>query len=178
MIGGKLTTFRALAEHAVDAVFKKLGEKSPKCSTGHVPLPGANTSDFADFSRWFEQSSNLPGETAQRLLHIYGTRSTAILELIAQDSKLAQPFSPDTSAIEAEIMLAFQQEMAQTLADVLLRRTMVGLGPGVGLDADENVAKFGQKYLGWDDRRAADEVAAYRTYIERFHPRELRTVSN
>jgi len=70
--------------------------------------------------------------------------------------------------------LAFQREMAQTLADVLLRRTLVGLGPRVGLDADENTAKFGQKYLDWDDKRASDEISAYRTYIERFHPRELK----
>jgi glycerol-3-phosphate dehydrogenase len=56
---------------------------------------------------------------------------------------------------------------------VLLRRTMVGLGSRVGLDADENAAKVAQKHLGWDDRRAADEVANYRKYIERFHPRGL-----
>ena len=174
IIGGKLTTFRALAEHAVDAVYKKLGRKSPKCSTRHVPLPGANTRDFTAYCQWFSQNANLSPETARRLLHIYGTRSTAILDIIAGDSTLKEPFSPETGAIGAELVLAFEQEMAQTLSDALLRRTMAGLGPRVGLDADENAAKLAQKYLGWDSQRAGDEVAAYRRYIERFHPRGTR----
>jgi glycerol-3-phosphate dehydrogenase len=174
IIGGKLTTFRALAEHAVDAVYKKLGQKSPPCSTRHVPLPGANSRDFTAYGRWFSQNANLPPETARRLLHIYGARSTAILDIIAQSPELSQPFSPETGALGAELVLAFEQEMAQTLSDALLRRTMAGLGPCLGLDAVESAAQLAQTHLGWDARRAEDEVAAYRRYIERFHPREMR----
>lgn len=70
-------------------------------------------------------------------------------------------------------MLAFKQEMAQTLADVLLRRAMVAFNSRAGLDAVDNAAKICQTYLGWDAQRAAAEVTAYRKYIERFWPREL-----
>jgi glycerol-3-phosphate dehydrogenase len=176
VIGGKLTTFRSLAEEAVDDVFKKLAKKAPKCTTGQLPLPGADTEDYAAFCRQFSEISKLSPETSRRLLHVYGTRSTEILALIDQDPDLKEPFSPDTGAIAAEIVLALQQEMAETLADVLLRRTMVGFDSSVGLDADENAAKVAQKYLGWDRRRAEEEVAAYRQYIERFHPRQLPNV--
>jgi glycerol-3-phosphate dehydrogenase len=176
VIGGKLTTFRSLAEEAVDDVFKKLAKKAPKCTTGQVPLPGAETEDYAAFCQKFSESSKLSPETSRRLLHVYGTRSTEILDLIDQDPDLTEPFSPDMGAIAAEIVLALQQEMAETLADVLLRRTMVGFGTSVGLDADENAAKVAQKYLGWDRQRAEEEVAAYRRYIERFHPRQLPNV--
>jgi glycerol-3-phosphate dehydrogenase len=176
VIGGKLTTFRSLAEEAVDDVFKKLAKKAPKCTTGQVPLPGAETEDYAAFCQKFSESSKLSPETSRRLLHVYGTRSTEILDLIDQDPDLTEPFSPDMGAIAAEIVLALQQEMAETLADVLLRRTMVGFGTSVGLDADENAAKVAQKYLGWDRQRAEEEVAAYRQYIERFHPRQLPNV--
>src|SRR6185436_10412509 len=41
IVGGKLTTYRSLAEEAVNLVFKELGESVAKCSTAEVPLPGA-----------------------------------------------------------------------------------------------------------------------------------------
>src|SRR5206468_3320909 len=41
IVGGKLTTYRSLAEECVDLVFKKLGKRSPRCRTSEVPLPGA-----------------------------------------------------------------------------------------------------------------------------------------
>jgi len=60
--------------------------------------------------------------------------------------------------------------MAVTLADALLRRTMAGLAPAAGVGADEAAARIAQKYLGWDETRAARQVAEYRDYIRRFHP--------
>jgi glycerol-3-phosphate dehydrogenase len=173
IIGGKLTTFRALAEQTVDAVFKKLDKKPPPSSTRHLPLPGATTSDFAGFCQWFKEQADLPRAVSERLLHVYGTRSTEVLALAEQAPELKACFSADTGAVGAEIVLAFRQEMAQTLADVLLRRTMVGLGPSVGLDADQNAAQVAGQFLGWSDERAADEVTAYRKTIKRFRPRAL-----
>jgi glycerol-3-phosphate dehydrogenase len=174
VIGGKLTTYRALAEHAVDAVFKKLGKKSPKCSTTHITLPGANTSDFTAFGQWFQQNSGLPQVISKRLLHIYGTRSTRIAEMVACQPELKESFCPETGAIKAEILFVVQKEMVCTLGDILLRRTMVGLNAKAGLGADENAAIVAQQYLGWNDQRIADEITAYRKYIERFHPSELQ----
>jgi glycerol-3-phosphate dehydrogenase len=171
VIGGKLTTYRALAEQAVDLVFKKLGKKSPKCSTKNVVLPGANTADFVGFSDWFKQNSGLSRSVSERLLHIYGTRSTIIAEMTACKPELKENFCPDTGAIKAEILFAFQNEIACTLADVLLRRTMVGLNAKVGLGAAENAATVAQQYLGWNDQRAADEITAYRKFIKRFRPK-------
>ena len=71
-------------------------------------------------------------------------------------------------AIGAEVLFAFQEEMARTLTDCLMRRTMIGLGPDLGRGADEAAARLASKYLGWDDERARKELAAYRSYIERF----------
>ncbi len=174
VIGGKLTTYRALAEHAVDAVFKKLGQKSPQCSTTHIAMPGANTSDFTAFGQWFQQNSGLPETISKRLLHIYGTRSTRIAEMVACQPELKESFCSETGAIKAEILFAVQKEMACTLGDILLRRTMVGLNAKAGLGADENAAIVAQQYLGWSEQRMADEIAAYRKYIKRFRPSELQ----
>jgi glycerol-3-phosphate dehydrogenase len=64
--------------------------------------------------------------------------------------------------------------MAQTLSDVLLRRTMVGMGPSVGLDVDEAAAQVAVKHLGWNEDRARSEVEAYRGYVERYKPKSMR----
>jgi glycerol-3-phosphate dehydrogenase len=170
IIGGKLTTYRALAEQTMDKVFKKLDKKSPQCSTKNVALPGANTLNFELFSEWFKQNSGLSRPVSERLLHVYGTRSTMIAEMAACKAELKENFCPETGAIKAEVLFAFQNEMACTLADVLLRRTMVGLNPKMGLGADENAATVAQQHLGWNDQRTADEITAYRNYIKRFLP--------
>ncbi|MBA2510319.1 MAG: hypothetical protein H0V28_02455 [Rubrobacteraceae bacterium] len=64
--------------------------------------------------------------------------------------------------------------MAETLADVLLRRTMVGLGPHVALDVDEAAAKVAVDHLGWTEERAREEVENFRRYVERYRPKSFR----
>jgi glycerol-3-phosphate dehydrogenase len=173
IIGGKLTTYRNLAEQTVDTLFKKLGRKSPLCATARTALPGGNTHDFQALSERILTDSFLPPATATRLLRVYGTRASSVLELAAEGADLAEPFDTETGAIGAEILMSFRREMAETISDCLLRRTMVGMNAACGLNAIEAAAKIGQKYLGWTGSRAEGEIAAYRKYIERFHPREL-----
>jgi glycerol-3-phosphate dehydrogenase len=71
------------------------------------------------------------------------------------------------------VIWAFREEMAQTLSDVLLRRTMVGYGPRVARDVVEPAAQVAVKHLGWDEERAEREVREYREWIERYTPKEL-----
>jgi glycerol-3-phosphate dehydrogenase len=174
LVGGKLTTYRNLSEQTVDLIFKKLGRRSPQCLTAREPLPGAAVEDFAAFCEQFKAGSGLPEATAGRLLRIYGTRAEDILKLAANDAELLKPFSPRAGAIGAEILFSFREELAQTLTDCLMRRTMVGLNASAGLDAVEDAAKVARKYLGWDDERAAREIADYLEYVRRFHPQAMK----
>ena len=171
IVGGKLTTYRSLAEEAVDLVSKNTGRSIVKCKTDQVPLPGAATPDtvpnFADFCKAFKLNSALPVAISERLLRIYGTRSAAIVRL-ADDSSLAEVFDVETEAIAAEVVYAFEHELAQTLTDCLLRRTMVGLNSTSGLNAVEAAGIIAQNYLGWPKDRVAEEVSSYRKYVERF----------
>lgn len=175
IVGGKLTTYRNLSEQTVDLLFKKLGRVSPKCETLERPLPGAVVKDFAVFSQEFKTESSLPEALANRLLKIYGTRARGVLELAAGDSELLKAFSPRTGAIGAEIIFSFREELAQTLTDCLMRRTLVGMNAAAGLDAVAAAARIAQKYLGWDEERATHEMAGYRKYVERFRPRAWKT---
>ncbi|MCA1619104.1 MAG: glycerol-3-phosphate dehydrogenase [Acidobacteria bacterium] len=170
VVGGKLTTYRALAEGAVDLLFRALGRTPPPCQTAAVPLPGAAVEDFDAFRRDFEAQSTLPPLCTARLLRVYGARAAEVLRLARRDAELSRPISEETGTIAAEVVYAFREEMAETLADCLLRRTMVGLNGSVGLDASERAAHVAQKFLGWDDKRASGEIEAYRSYVERFRP--------
>jgi glycerol-3-phosphate dehydrogenase len=172
IVGGKLTTYRSLSEQAVDAVFKKLGRRSPECRTAQESLPGAEGKSFA---AELKMKSDLPEAAVERLLKIYGTRAGEVLKLAADDKELREPFSKVSGAIAAEVVFSFREEMAQKLTDCLWRRTMVGMNAWAGLDAVEAAAEIGRKYLGWDDARAAREVDDYREYVRRFRPRALST---
>jgi glycerol-3-phosphate dehydrogenase len=173
IVGGKLTTYRNLSEQTVDLLFKKLGRKSPQCRTADELLLGATAEDVASFVEQFKAESNLPEAVTERLLKIYGTRAKEVLELAASDAELLEPFDSQTGAIGAEVIFSFRDEMAQTLTDCLMRRMLVGMNAMAGLDAVEAAARLAQKYLGWDDDRTAREIADYRKYVRRFHPRAM-----
>jgi len=102
IVGGKLTTYRSLAEECVDLIFRKLGRPSPPCATAKEVLPGA-----VNFS-----SVKNPA----RLLRVYGSRANQVTQLHED------PFT-------SEILFAFKHEFAKTLDDCFLRRTMIGLNP-------------------------------------------------
>jgi glycerol-3-phosphate dehydrogenase len=169
VVGGKLTTYRSLAEETVDLVFKHLGKTPAPCTTAARPLPGAAAADFAAFREAFKSQSRLPPKCSERLLKVYGTRAAEVLRLALKDAVLREPISDETGSVGAEVVYAFQSEMAETLTDCLMRRTMTGLNSRTGLDAAEAAARIAQKFLGWDDERAAREVEGYRRYVERFH---------
>jgi glycerol-3-phosphate dehydrogenase len=177
IVGGKLTTYRNLSRQTVDMVYKKLGREAPESPTSRVPLPGGETSDFEGFAARFKATSGLADELSERLLKLYGVRALEVLEIAGEDPSLRLPLGPsatvESGIIGAEVLYAFRRELAQTLSDVLLRRTMVGLGPSVGLDVDEAAAQVAVKHLGWREDRARSEVEAYRRYVERYKPKSM-----
>ena len=179
IIGGKLTTYLNLSRQTTDAVYKKLGRKAPKSQVRKVPLPGGNTSDFEAYAEGFKAATSIPEALSDRLLKLYGTRASEVLALAGDDESLLEPLTSSTVTVEngivgAEVLWAFREEMAQTLADALLRRTMVGYDANVGLDVDEAAAEVAVKHLGWDEDRAEREVREYREWIERYNPKQFR----
>jgi len=171
IVGGKLTTYRSLAEETVDLVLQKLTPRwhreqlarrvMRESTTAQVPLPGG--ADFNVFCKDFKQRSHLPKATNDRWLRIYGTRASLILDLIENDQSLNEIFDDETGALAAEIVFAFENELATTLSDCLLRRTMVGLNSSHGLSAVDAAGAVAEKYLGWSGTRVEQEIAAYRS---------------
>ncbi|HSL00035.1 MAG TPA: glycerol-3-phosphate dehydrogenase/oxidase [Rubrobacteraceae bacterium] len=177
IVGGKLTTYRNLSRQTVDMVYTKLDREAPESHTARMPLPGGETRDFQNFAAEFKATSGLTDELAERLLKLYGARAPVVLEMAGDDPSLRMPLGPaatvESGIIGAEVLYAFRREMSRTLSDVLLRRTMVGLGPQVGLDVDEAAAQVAVRHLGWDEERAGREVEQYRRYVERYKPKSM-----
>jgi len=147
IVGGKLTTYRSLAEECVDLIFRKLGKRSPPCVTATEVLPGAV--NFAAFAKSFSD---------ERLLRVYGSRATEVEQVARRGESLAS----------AAIVFSFEQELAQTLADCLLRRTMTGLDGDLGLGDLETAAEVGKRLLGWSETRVQRELDNYRAEVTRF----------
>src|SRR5688500_14665845 len=143
IVGGKLTTYRSLAEECVDLVFQKLGRKAPPCKTAQLPLPGA-----------MEES---PENVCQRWRQVYGSRAREVAEF-------AKRFD-DPNPLTAEIIFSFEHELATTLGDCFLRRTMIGLNADRGLSEIRNDAEICRRWLGWSEARAIREVESYKKEI-------------
>ncbi|HET8523082.1 MAG TPA: glycerol-3-phosphate dehydrogenase, partial [Thermomicrobiales bacterium] len=116
IIGGKLTTYRSLAEEAVDEICERLGVDA-KSRTATTRLPGAAGVAYDTFRKQFIEESGLPSEVAGRLVGLYGVRANDVTALTEQNPELAIPFDPNSGAIAAEIVFAFEHEDAQTLED-------------------------------------------------------------
>lgn len=173
IIGGKLTTYRNLAEQAVNAAGKKLDRSLPASRTAALPLPGG-VQRFGAFASAFQR--NRPGWLSERsasyLLRVYGIRARAVVALAEEAPALRAVVSEHTGAIGAALVLAFREEGATTLTDAIMRRTMIGYAADAGFEALDHVAEVCQSTLGWNAERTQAELAAHRAYMERFLPRK------
>lgn len=173
VIGGKLTTFRALAKHVNDDVVVATGLGRPerwrrRTTTRTARLPGAQVLDYRAFAEGFRGSSALPPETVGRLLELYGTRATAIQALAESEPELAAEIQGVPGLMAAEVAFALRFEGAVTLSDVVARRIMTGIGGDLGRESLEAVGEVAARQAGWSDAQLASEVADYVDYIRKF----------
>ncbi|MFJ4031127.1 glycerol-3-phosphate dehydrogenase/oxidase [Streptomyces griseoluteus] len=119
VVGGKLTTYRRMAQDAVDAAVAARGLPSAPSPTATLPLVGAAAPD---------RLRDLP--TPARLVRRYGTEAPAVLALAERDPALAEPVLPGHPVTRAELLWAARHEGALDPSDLLDRRTRIGLVPG------------------------------------------------
>jgi len=127
VFGGKITTFRKLAEEAVDDLARALGFGKPTWTAG-APLPGGDIAhaDFERFAGQFrQQHAWLPAALAHRYARAYGTRAAKVIGTARSLDDLGQPFAP--GLYEAELRYLRDTEWATTAHDVLWRRSKLGL---------------------------------------------------
>ena len=168
IIGGKLTTYRSLAEETVDDVFRRLGRKVPPCTTAKSLFPGARVNDGVTFRAQLAANTAATRETVDRLVDIYGARAGDILDLAHHDPRLLEVLDAETGAISAELVFTYRTEFCRTLTDALIRRIMVGLNGNCGRDALARAAAVLAECEGWDTARRTQEIDDYLRYIRRF----------
>jgi glycerol-3-phosphate dehydrogenase len=162
IVGGKLTTHRALAED----VLRKLRREWPRpvavSLTRDRPLPGALPSGERD-ALLADLSGRFGAAQARRLWRVYGGLAAEVAALAAQRD-LRDVVG---GVLTAELAYAVASEWAVTLEDVLQRRCMVGLDGDFGLGAAPAVADALVRLGLWDGARAARELAVYRELAAR-----------
>jgi glycerol-3-phosphate dehydrogenase len=157
--GGKLTTWRRMAKLAVDRIVEREGREAP-CRTHEIQLGMPVDPD---------ELPEAPGVDAESRVHLasrYGHAANLVIRLAAAERELAKRITPDLPDIAAEAAFAVEHEQASTVADVLLRRTRLGLLDArrlgePGADGAPGVARAMGEQLGWDDGRIERELAAW-----------------
>ena len=157
VFGGKLTTFRDLAEIVTDKVFELLGQKTPACSTAQEPLPGAKG--------LIPELKAVSEKTALRLQGLYGARAGDVLAVALDQPELLTVMDQDTGAIGAEFVFAVRYEWARTLSDILLRRTILGRRRNRGEHLLEAFRTIARRDLGWSESKIKKDIDEYRAYI-------------
>lgn len=166
IIGGKLTTYRNLAEQTVNYVNKKTGSIGAACRTRSSRLPGAIGIGAA--RRALEQVTTLSVEGRKRLLGIYGGRAKHIAALAKSEPGLAEPLDTTSTVIAAEVAYVIASEYPVTLADIVYRRMMLGLLPDQGVHLIDRLAAVVAKRLQWSNRERKNQIRALYQYNERF----------
>ena len=128
VIGGKITTYRRLAEETVDQVCPALGRKRPHWTAG-APLPGGDLPG-GDFERFAAEviATHSWADPAMlgRMARAYGSRIARILDGAQDASALGTEVLP--GLYEREVAYLRDEEWARTAEDILWRRSKLGLG--------------------------------------------------
>lgn len=116
VVGGKLTTYRRMAQDAVDRVAARPSVDTGPCCTARLPLVGA-------------PAGPVPDTLPPRLLRRFGAEAPEIAALADGRPELLRPLAPGVPVLGVELLAARDREGALTLDDVLERRTRLGLVP-------------------------------------------------
>ncbi len=164
IIGGKLTTYRSLAEQAVDTAQKLLGRQRTVCPTRSAQLPGAADSDSLGELTGLECLSE---RGRRRLLSIYGGRSCELAALCRAEPALGRALDAPQTILAAEVAFAVREELARTLVDIVHRRLMVGLAADYDRDVISAIAEVAAGEFDWSREQQRAELEALRVYDTR-----------
>ena len=166
ILGGKWTTYRAMAEDTIDVVQRALGQTVRPGGTSTHLLAG---SEGYSVDIWRELVGQGVGEaTARHLAAKFGTNAREVIALTKEDPGLGEFIVQGAPAIRAEIVYAIREEMAVTIEDVLARR--IGLqyfSWDLAAQAAPVVAGYIARELGWPDMKKRDAVLDYTRKIQR-----------
>lgn len=170
LLGGKWTTYRLMAQDAIDRVGEVLKKPVPSQTETHY-LVGGELYNFSDWHQ-LQQRYKLPADVCQHLMQTYGTRADRVAQLTQTQPDLAGRLTEAQPFIGAEVVYQVRDEMAVTLRDVLARRWRVELSDWqLTAHLAQPVANLMASGLNWTDQHRAEQVTSYRALLTSFGER-------
>ena len=160
VVSVKYTTARDVAEKAVKLLLNKLAQKAPRSHSDSIKIWGGEIEDYEKFISQ-ELSADVGGvgkESLRHLLQNYGNGYKQVLQFAESAPLLKKTLSPNTPILKAEIAYSVEEEMAQKLSDVVLRRTELGSAWQPSRQELEACAGLMAKPLGWSRLRIEKEI--------------------
>lgn len=159
LIGVRATTARGMAKKAVDLVFRMLGKSPPPSRTETTPIHGGRIAFFETFLRSAvrRRPTGVDEATMRSLVRNHGSECEEVLSCIGENPGWAGRVGSST-VLKAEVVHAVRKEMANTLGDVVFRRTDLGTAEHPGVDALRTCAELMAPELGWNAERVRREL--------------------
>ena len=175
--GGKYTTYRVMAEDAIDAAVVDLKRLTPDSCTESLAIVGADGySVLKNQKAAIAKSYGISEATFEHLLNRYGSLFVEVLEAAKSDEKLALPLSTQLPYIGAEILYAVTHEGALSVSDVMNRRTRINFeAQDQGRSILDTVAEIMAKPLGWSKADMKKSISEYISEID-FQEKALQQV--
>ncbi len=165
IMGGKWTTYRLMAEETINTCCQLLG-RSESSRTETLAVNGGEGFNEAFQAKFRSEFTALPADTLEHLLFTYGTNAPRIATLAMSQAAYRQPLAAGHPFIKAEVIYALEEEMAQTLADVLMRRIRLGLVDWQAtLAAIEPAGELMATQLNWPEETKQTAIAGFQHYI-------------
>ena len=176
-MGGKWTTFRALAEHLTDDVLAELGTER-KISTAKLAIGGGSGFPGTDagIQTWIKahMTATRDANRAAGLLTRYGTRAEEVINYLDAGPDRALRSTRELSVRELQFMAA--NEQIGHLVDVLIRRTSLAFRGLVTGELLNEVAEALAGPLGWDAAGVAAEINHAQEVLKRYHGVEVHSL--
>jgi glycerol-3-phosphate dehydrogenase len=166
IVGGKLTTYRRMAQDTVDVLSRRDGS-TPIHPTQNLPLQGS--AGWLAKQRDVEVKGLAFGLSPQTIKHLrtYGSEALGLLRLVEEDPELGRRLIDDLPYIRAEVIYACRQEMAMTPYDVIARRTSIMLEDRQrGLGALDDVVSLMANEHNWSPEQQQLMSDAFRSAVQ------------
>lgn len=164
--GGKLTTYRLMAERGIDLAMKRLRQHfdfqaTGKARTAELVISGGalKRQELEAIAQQMVIQEGIAIATARHLLNAFGAEAESVCRIAREDNRLGEAVIENLPHIFAEVVYAVRKEMALTLADVLMRRTRLSIIAGKTLfDSAAAVAAWMAKELRWSEAECEKQL--------------------
>ena len=167
LLGGKWTTYRLMAQDAIDRAGELLKKSVPGTTETHYLVGGENYR----FDAWqtLKTQYGFPDDVCKHLVQTYGVRAVQVAQITQERPALAEKLINQLPFLKAEVVYQVREEMAVTLRDVLARRWRLELADWqLTARITPRVAALMASELGWSDEYSQQQISAYQQKLAAF----------